>query len=120
MGIETFTGIWSFNQAWPINASDIVAEGAGHVRGLKYAILQTFPNVTAQVTATHTDINSIPNLAPKASPALTGTPTVPTATAGDNSTQAASTAYVVGAIAAAGGGLSVRILDKGRLNFYGG
>jgi hypothetical protein len=120
MGIETFTGIWSFNQSWPINASDIVAEGAGHLRGLKYAILQTFPNVTAQVTATHSDINSIPNLAPKASPALTGTPTGPTATSGDNTTQLATTAFVTAAIAAAGGGLSVRMLDKGRLNFYGG
>jgi hypothetical protein len=37
--------------------------------------------------------------APLASPAFTGTPTVPTAGAGTNSTQAASTAFVVTAIA---------------------
>ena len=36
-----------------------------------------------------------------ASPAFTGTPTVPTATAGDNSTQIANTAFVTTAIAAA-------------------
>jgi hypothetical protein len=37
--------------------------------------------------------------APLASPALTGTPTVPTATAGTNTTQAASTAFAVGEVA---------------------
>lgn len=36
-----------------------------------------------------------------ASPALTGTPTVPTQTAGDNSTRAASTAFVTTAVASA-------------------
>lgn len=39
--------------------------------------------------------------APLASPALTGNPTVPTQSAGDNSTKAASTAYVDGAVATA-------------------
>jgi hypothetical protein len=34
------------------------------------------------------------SLAPTASPALTGTPTAPTASAGDNSTKIATTAYV--------------------------
>jgi hypothetical protein len=42
--------------------------------------------------------------APLASPALTGTPTVPTATPATNNTQAASTAYVDAAVAASGGG----------------
>lgn len=37
---------------------------------------------------------AISSLAPKASPALTGTPTAPTASAGTNSTQIATTAYV--------------------------
>ncbi len=39
-------------------------------------------------------------LAPLASPALTGTPTVPTASPGTNTTQAASTAFVAAAVAA--------------------
>lgn len=44
--------------------------------------------------------------APLASPALTGTPTTPTASAGTNNTQIASTAYVDTAVSAAvGGGL---------------
>lgn len=42
--------------------------------------------------------------APLASPALTGTPTVPTATAGTNTTQAASTAFVTTAVAGVSGG----------------
>jgi hypothetical protein len=42
-----------------------------------------------------------------ASPAFTGTPTVPTATAGTNTTQAASTAFVASAIAGFSSGASV-------------
>ncbi|MGU9868938.1 phage tail protein [Kluyvera ascorbata] len=42
--------------------------------------------------------------APKASPALTGTPTAPTATAGNNSTQLANTAFVKAALVAVIGG----------------
>lgn len=42
--------------------------------------------------------------APLASPAFTGTPTVPTAAPGTNTTQAASTAFVTAAVAAGGGG----------------
>jgi hypothetical protein len=38
------------------------------------------------------------SLAPKASPALTGTPTAPTAVAGTNTTQIATTAFVTGAL----------------------
>lgn len=43
-------------------------------------------------------------LAPKASPALTGTVTVPTAAPGDNTTKAASTAFVTAALATLDGG----------------
>lgn len=41
------------------------------------------------------------NLAPLASPALTGTPTAPTPTGGDNTTKIATTAFVAAAVAAA-------------------
>jgi len=41
--------------------------------------------------------------APLASPALTGTPTAPTATGGTNTTQIATTAFVTAAVTAAGG-----------------
>lgn len=42
--------------------------------------------------------------APLASPALTGNPTAPTQTAGNNSTRIATTAFVTAAVAAGGGG----------------
>ena len=42
--------------------------------------------------------------APLASPALTGTPTAPTATAGTNNTQVATTAFVANAVAGGSGG----------------
>lgn len=45
-------------------------------------------------------LNAISLLAPKASPALTGTPTAPTATAGTNTTQLATTAFVQSAVSA--------------------
>lgn len=45
-------------------------------------------------------------LAPKASPALTGTPTAPTATAGTNTTQIATTQFVQSAISAASAGVA--------------
>lgn len=52
----------------------------------------------------------ITDAAPLASPALTGVPTVPTATAGTNTTQIASTAFVTSAITAATGRLlNVRV-----------
>jgi hypothetical protein len=45
-------------------------------------------------------------LAPKVSPALTGIPTVPTASPGNNTTQAASTAFVVAAVSSNIAGVS--------------
>ena len=46
--------------------------------------------------------------APLASPALTGTPTDPTATAGDNSTQIATTAFVTSAISGITGSMTFK------------
>ena len=61
-------------------------------------------NNSAWVHLTHSDITDwttqLNAYAPKASPVLTGTPTAPTATAGTNSTQLATTAFVAAAIAA--------------------
>ena len=44
------------------------------------------------------NINAVPSKAPLASPALTGTPTAPTAASGTNTTQIANTAFVHGAV----------------------
>lgn len=50
-------------------------------------------------------------LAPKASPAFTGTPTAPTAVAGTNSTQIATTAFVTAAVATAAGSIPTKTSD---------
>lgn len=60
--------------------------------------------------ATTSDIPSVSGYAPKASPAFTGTPTAPTAAAGTNTTQIATTAFVQAALAGidtGGGGSTV-------------
>ncbi len=55
------------------------------------AVLSGGPTCTT-ITSAYVDSS----IAPASSPALTGTPTAPTATAGDNSTKIATTAYVRG------------------------
>ena len=54
--------------------------------------------ITYDLSGTATDV-SVANIATKASPTFTGTVTVPTPTAGDDSTKAASTAFVVASFA---------------------
>lgn len=53
----------------------------------------------ANITSLQTTLNS---KAPLASPALTGSPTAPTQSAGDNTTKIATTAFVLNAVATAG------------------
>jgi hypothetical protein len=77
------------------SSTDQIAEGDNHIRLIKAAIKATFPNISGAVTPTAAQLNTVPNLAPLASPALTGTPTVPTASAGTNTTQAASCEFVL-------------------------
>lgn len=50
--------------------------------------------------------SALDSYAPKASPALTGTPTAPTAAAGTNTTQIATTAFVTAAVSAASAGVA--------------
>lgn len=59
---------------------------------------------------------TVASKAPLASPALTGTPTAPTATAGDNTTKVATTAFVAAAVAAGGGGSSITANNVLRVN----
>lgn len=53
-------------------------------------------------------VGDVTGAAPLASPALSGNPTVPTQSSSDNSTKAASTAFVASAIAAIIGGLAYK------------
>jgi len=119
MALESATYISDLDTANPI-AGDQRKQGDDHLRLIKSTLKTTFPNVTGAVTVTHTQLNTVTAKADIASPTFTGTPAVPTATTGTNTTQAASTAFVTAAIAAAGSGLSVTILNKGRISFYGG
>jgi len=61
---------------------------------------------TGAVTAQSGDysVGQVTGAAPLASPGLTGTPTAPTAAAGTNTTQVATTAFVMGELPAAGSG----------------
>lgn len=62
----------------------------------------------AQAQSTVTDlVSDLAAKAPLASPALTGVPTVPTATAGTSTTQAASTAFVQAAISGVTGSMEL-------------
>ena len=104
MTIET-----NFNYPSDLNASlpaagDTLTEGDDHIRGVKNVLKITLPNVTGAVNPTQTELNYVVGVtsliqtqlnakAPLASPALTGTPTAPTAAVGTNTTQLATTAF---------------------------
>lgn len=79
-------------------------------------------NVLDGITATTTELNYVDGVtsaiqtqlnakAPKASPALTGTPTAPTAAAGTNTTQIATTAFVTSAISTSASAAAVQSVD---------
>lgn len=69
------------------------------------ASVLSFNGRTGAVTFQASDLSAVGG-APLASPAFTGTPTAPTAVAGTNTTQLATTAFVQAAITAGGGVLS--------------
>lgn len=56
MGQEAAPFINSLNRAWPLS-TDKIRFGAVHLRTIKGALLDTFPNVTGAVTLTHTQLN---------------------------------------------------------------
>jgi len=104
MTVESATYINQLDATKP-GATDLKSEGDDHLRLLKSTIKASFPNVTGAVSATHTELGYVAGVtsalqtqlnakAPLASPALTGTPTAPTAAAGTNTTQLATTAHV--------------------------
>jgi len=89
--------------------------------------ITAFDEVDGKVSAAFSDIqineSQVTNLtthldakAPLASPALTGTPTAPTADAGTNNTQIATTAFVKDAVDTATAGLSGAMHYRGEVN----
>lgn len=111
MGLESGTYISDLVATNP-TATDPKSQGDDHLRLLKSTIQATFPNVTGAVTPTHTELNHVDGVTSPiqaqidgkgaiAGQAWTGAHdftggsiAVPTASAGDNTTKAASTAYV--------------------------
>jgi len=58
MGLESVTYISDFNVLWPLGG-DSKSEGDNHIRNLKLGIKQTFPNISATISATHAEINAL-------------------------------------------------------------
>jgi hypothetical protein len=110
MAVESVTHISDLNAAWPDGAVDGKNTLDNHIRGIKTGLKTDFPNINGVVSASDEELSYVTGVtsaiqtqlnakAPLASPALTGTPTVPTAAPGTNTTQAASTAFVAAAAA---------------------
>lgn len=57
MGLEAFSYIDSLNASNPVGASDQVAQGDDHIRGLKTVLLNSLGSISGAVTLTHTQIN---------------------------------------------------------------
>lgn len=104
MTVEAATYINQLNASYP-SATDTAYEGDDHIRLVKSTVKATFPSVAGAVLVSQTELNYLAGLnaniisllALKAnlnSPALTGTPTAPTAGASTNTTQVATTAFV--------------------------
>lgn len=97
MSVESATYINQLNASYPA-ASDPKSEGDNHVRLLKSTLQATFPNLTATaVTPTSTDFNTLAGAATTGAVGLN----VETQAVANNSTKAASTAFVSAAVAAA-------------------
>jgi len=108
MALESTTyinGLVATNPA----GTDARSQGDDHIRMVKSAVKATFPNITGAITPTHTELNYVDGVtsalqtqmdtkAPLASPTFTGNPIVPTQASGNNTTRAASTAFVEDAV----------------------
>ena len=94
------TGNYMTANVAAINATILSVQNGinANVNSLSISTTNSLNTLTSNATTQQTSINSINatllTLAPLASPALTGTPTAPTALANNNTTQIATTAYV--------------------------
>lgn len=118
MTIESATYISQLNPALPADGDEI-PEGDNQIRLIKDVLQSQFPSLgAAAMTATAAQLNDILNKSLRAGDTYTGTHafagatavTVPTRTVGDNTVNAASTAYVMAAVAAATGGTGLLAL----------
>jgi hypothetical protein len=138
--------IFNNNSSWTSNVGTVTSVAAGN--GLNFTSITGSGSVTMGTPGTLTGSTSngvtatshthaitttgTGSIVAAVSPALTGTPTAPTAAAGINTTQIATTSYVRGEIVAAGGGTmssfnvqsnggtQVAVSDAEELNFISG
>jgi|GEM_PF-3543093 len=124
-GTQTVTGAKTFSVPptvpTPTNATDAANKnyvdskvaGGGGTGTTDHSVLTNRDMAGQHPTAAITGLDAaLAALAPLASPALTGTPTVPTASPGTSNTQLASTAFVTAAVgAAAGSGAGKKLVD---------
>jgi hypothetical protein len=110
------TGAISTTALWGQERIRLAAIEQGAATSGQALVWNNTSKTFAPVTLGYADIVGA---APLASPAFTGTPTVPTAGAGTNTTQAASTAFVTSAVSSFGGtiqGSSIRCLLRNSAN----
>ena len=81
-----------------VNSQSLLGSGNVSVGTITGITMNGASKGTSGVVNLGTVITDVSTLAPKASPALTGTPTAPTAAAGTNTTQIATTAFVQSAV----------------------
>ena len=58
MALETFNYLDSLDPNNPV-VSDGIVNGDDHMRGIKFALKNTFPNITGSVIASQADLNSL-------------------------------------------------------------
>ena len=106
-GTLSTTGVGSFNTrsgAVTLSSADVAAAlgftpySAANPSGYIAASGAPVQSVVGRTGAVVLGVGDVAGAAPLASPALTGTPTVPTAVAATNTTQAASTAFTTAAV----------------------
>src|SRR5262245_59977249 len=59
MPLEVVTYISDLNQSNPVGATDPKSQGDDHLRNIKLALKNTFPNLNAAVTATPAQLNQL-------------------------------------------------------------
>lgn len=108
---DTEKNTWNSKQAPLVSGTDIKTInnlsllGPGNINIAAGGTIDAAPtNGSSNAVSSDGVFDALALKAPLASPALTGTPTAPTAAPGTNTTQVATTAFVAAAVAAGGGG----------------
>lgn len=59
MGLEAFSFISQLVPTNPVNATDDIAQGDDHIRGIKQTLQNTFPNANAAINPTPAEFNRL-------------------------------------------------------------